>query len=73
QGNESRFIAHSCEPNLFPYRVHYDVGNHPKRHIGFFAVHDIQPGTELTFDYFAEVKDPKEFHELTLSQGWTCR
>ena len=42
-GDETAFINHSCEPNLFT-RV---VGGH----VLFFALRDIGPGEELTIDY----------------------
>lgn len=47
-GNVSRFINHSCEPNLIlhPVRVNSSV---PR--LALFARHDIQIGEELSFDY----------------------
>ncbi|XP_076123651.1 histone-lysine N-methyltransferase SETMAR [Alosa pseudoharengus] len=48
RGNVGRFINHSCQPNLFmvPVRVHSMV---PR--LALFAVRDIVPDEELTFDY----------------------
>ena len=48
RGNVGRFINHSCQPNLFmvPVRVHSMV---PR--LSLFAVQDIVPDEELTFDY----------------------
>ncbi|KAL2091507.1 hypothetical protein ACEWY4_013770 [Coilia grayii] len=48
RGNVGRFINHSCQPNLFmvPVRVHSVV---PR--LALFAVRDIAPEEELTFDY----------------------
>ena len=47
-GNVSRFINHSCEPNLIlhPVRVNSSV---PR--LALFAKHDIHIGEELSFDY----------------------
>lgn len=47
----TRFINHSCSPNL---RIFARVGDHADKHIhdlAFFAVKDIAAGEELTFDY----------------------
>ena len=47
----TRFINHSCDPNL---RIFARVGDHADKHIhdlAFFAIQDIEPMTELTFDY----------------------
>lgn len=50
-GGATRFMNHSCKPNckLFPA-----TQNHSDTYIydlAFFALHDIPPMTELTFDY----------------------
>ncbi|KAI0967001.1 SET domain-containing protein [Xylaria arbuscula] len=53
----TRFINHSCEPNL---RIFARVGDHVDKHIhdlAFFAVRDILRGEELTFDYVDGVDD----------------
>ncbi|TWU73996.1 hypothetical protein ED733_005534 [Metarhizium rileyi] len=47
----TRFINHSCDPNL---RIFARVGDHADKHIhdlALFAIRDIQKGEELTFDY----------------------
>lgn len=47
----TRFINHSCEPNL---RIFARVGDLADKHIhdlALFAVKDIEKGEELTFDY----------------------
>ncbi|OAA65515.1 SET domain protein [Niveomyces insectorum RCEF 264] len=47
----TRFINHSCDPNL---RIFARVGDHADKHIhdlAFFAVRDIAAGDEITFDY----------------------
>lgn len=47
----TRFINHSCDPNL---RIFARVGDHADKHIhdlALFAVRDIDRGEELTFDY----------------------
>lgn len=63
-GNISRFINHSCEPNIFPLRVfvnHTDI-RFPR--IAFFAIEDIDVHEEICFNYgdkFWSVKK-KEFY-----------
>lgn len=42
-GNDARFFNHSCEPNCEPY----NFGGH----VYIYAMRDIVPGEELTFDY----------------------
>ncbi|PHH92065.1 hypothetical protein CDD83_9091 [Cordyceps sp. RAO-2017] len=47
----TRFINHSCGPNL---RIFARVGDHADKHLhdlALFAIRDIQKGEELTFDY----------------------
>lgn len=53
----TRFINHSCDPNL---RIFARVGDHADKHIhdlALFAIMDIPKGTELTFDYVDGVDD----------------
>lgn len=57
----TRFINHSCDPNL---RIFARVGDHADKHIhdlALFAIKDIQRGEELTFDYVdGVVEEPDE-------------
>ncbi|PPQ69245.1 hypothetical protein CVT26_003657 [Gymnopilus dilepis] len=59
-GNWTRFINHSCSPNLEIYLVVHDT---PPQcglpYIAFVASHDIPARTEFTFDY-----DPKTLQKL---------
>ncbi|KAJ6844167.1 histone-lysine N-methyltransferase, H3 lysine-9 specific SUVH3-like [Iris pallida] len=50
-GNISRFINHSCSPNVLWQKVLYDHGDEGYPHIAFFAIKHIPPMTELTYDY----------------------
>lgn len=68
----TRFINHSCDPNL---RIFARVGDHADKHIhdlGLFAIHDIGKGEELTFDYVdgqgeieSNARDEKLQEEMT--------
>lgn len=50
-GNLSRFINHSCDPNLIPYFVFYGNYDLTAPRIALFAKKNIRPNTELTFSY----------------------
>ncbi|KAJ3495783.1 hypothetical protein NLG97_g3144 [Lecanicillium saksenae] len=56
----TRFINHSCNPNL---RIFARVGDHADKHIhdlALFAIRDIGRGEELTFDYVDGVVDEQD-------------
>lgn len=50
-GNISRFINHSCEPNLFCQNVFVDTLDPRFPWVSLFSFEDILTGTELTLDY----------------------
>ncbi|KAJ0260394.1 Histone-lysine N-methyltransferase SUVR5 [Hirschfeldia incana] len=50
-GNVSRFINHSCSPNLVTYQVVMECMESPLAHIGLYASTDIAAGDEITRDY----------------------
>ncbi|KAJ7241729.1 hypothetical protein O6H91_Y437100 [Diphasiastrum complanatum] len=50
-GNVARFINHSCSPNLYVQFVLYDHEDLKLPHVMLFAMENIRPFTELTFDY----------------------
>ncbi|TMS39361.1 hypothetical protein L596_005898 [Steinernema carpocapsae] len=59
RGNESRFVNHSCDPNLasIPFRIEFNTGRYYR--VGFFAKRDILRGEELTVDYFRQNEKKK--------------
>jgi len=61
-GNEARFINHSCEPNCESVIEH--------RHVYIEALRDIEPGEELCYDYQIgrERGDPPNVDEI-----YACR
>ncbi|MFQ6665903.1 hypothetical protein Gotur_032457 [Gossypium turneri] len=63
-GNVSRFINHSCSPNLVNHQVLVDSMDCHRAHIGLYASQDISVGEELTFDYR---------YELLPGQGYPCQ
>ncbi|XP_043713692.1 histone-lysine N-methyltransferase SUVR5-like isoform X2 [Telopea speciosissima] len=50
-GNVSRFINHSCAPNLVNYQVLVESMDCQLAHIGLYASRDIAMGEELAYDY----------------------
>lgn len=48
-GNESRFINHSCDPNLEVVR--WKLADFDEYQIGLFALRDIDAKEELSYDY----------------------
>uniref|UniRef100_A0ACD5YR58 Uncharacterized protein n=1 Tax=Avena sativa TaxID=4498 RepID=A0ACD5YR58_AVESA len=50
-GNVSRFINHSCSPNLNTHLVLVESRDCQLAHIGLFANQDIAAGEELSYDY----------------------
>jgi hypothetical protein len=57
KGSESRFINHSCDPNLELER--FIVKG--KKRIGIFAIRDVKKGEPLSYDYQFDTKETKAF------------
>ncbi|HEY2404003.1 MAG TPA: SET domain-containing protein-lysine N-methyltransferase [Steroidobacteraceae bacterium] len=57
-GNDARFFNHSCDPNC--------ESTVEKKRVFIEATRDIQPGTELTYDYqiYREDGDPENIDEV---------
>uniref|UniRef100_A0A0A9G7E1 SET104 n=1 Tax=Arundo donax TaxID=35708 RepID=A0A0A9G7E1_ARUDO len=62
-GNVSRFINHSCSPNLDTHLVLVESKDCQLAHIGLFANQDIAIGEELAYDYR---------QKLAADDGWLC-
>ncbi|KAJ7520437.1 hypothetical protein O6H91_19G005900 [Diphasiastrum complanatum] len=62
-GNVSRFINHSCAPNLINYQVLVESMDCQLAHIGLYASRDIAAGEELAYDYRAN----RVMYNITLS------
>eukprot|EP00002_Diphylleia_rotans_P028926 TRINITY_DN5850_c0_g1_i5.p1 TRINITY_DN5850_c0_g1~~TRINITY_DN5850_c0_g1_i5.p1 ORF type:complete len:502 (-),score=73.21 TRINITY_DN5850_c0_g1_i5:151-1656(-) len=56
KGNVARFFNHSCDPNMQIFNVLTETLNHELHRLAIFAVRDIAPFEELTFDYKYETK-----------------
>ncbi|KAL1657755.1 SET domain-containing protein, partial [Schizophyllum commune] len=59
-GNFTRFLNHSCDPNLLTVAAYVNESDLAKPLITFFARRDIQPGEELTFSYYGVDEDSGE-------------
>ncbi|XP_055311987.1 histone-lysine N-methyltransferase SETDB1-B-like [Sitodiplosis mosellana] len=70
-GNISRFINHSCDPNLFVQSIYVDED---KRFpwLGFFSSEPIKAGQELTIDYRYELTDGEGI-KCQCGSGGKCR
>ena len=51
KGSPARFINHSCDPNLSVFCVSLLRGNPRVYELVLFAIRDILPGEEMSFDY----------------------
>uniref|UniRef100_A0A8P4GQN8 Histone-lysine N-methyltransferase SETDB2 n=1 Tax=Dicentrarchus labrax TaxID=13489 RepID=A0A8P4GQN8_DICLA len=71
EGNVSRFINHSCQPNLFIQNVFTDSHDPGFPVIAFFTSRVVKAGTELTWNYSADTQRKQEVACLCGSSG--CR
>lgn len=69
-GNEARWINHSCDPNCEALLVEDDDGDKAKDRIVIQALRNIRAGEELTYDYNIFTEEP--FTD-ELKQLWRCR
>ncbi|XP_021864963.2 histone-lysine N-methyltransferase SUVR5 isoform X2 [Spinacia oleracea] len=70
-GNVSRFVNHSCCPNLESHVVLVESMDFQLAHIGFYAKQDIAAGEELCFDFCYELQAGNECP--CLCGASTCR
>jgi [histone H3]-lysine9 N-trimethyltransferase SUV39H len=70
KGGPTRFINHSCDPNLRQFAVSLFRGHPQIYELAFFACKDIPPFTELTFDYqdLDEDDDSDDDYEENISE-----
>jgi len=72
-GEEGSYINHSCSPNSV-VRTRYNEVN-IKGAVAFWALSDIRPGEEITFDYATTETELTEALARTscLCGAWNCR
>lgn len=73
RGNVSRFINHSCSPNLAVRAVFVDVTDARLHRVAFFAIRDISAGEELAFDYSGGAADRRRSCDACRCGSHNCR
>ncbi len=68
-GNDARWINHSCDPNCEAVYEESDSGKKRKDRIYIEALRDIAEGEELTYNYGIVLAEP---HTARLKKLWAC-
>lgn len=71
-GSITRFMNHSCNPNCKMFAVSHNHADTRIYDLAFFALRDIPPNTELTFDYnpnYEETRRELEKAKAKVSKG----
>jgi SET domain-containing protein len=69
QGNEARWINHSCDPNCDSEHIDAEDGDKSKDRIEIKALRDIKAGEELSYNYGIRLG---ERHTPKLKKLWAC-
>lgn len=69
EGNDARWINHSCAPNCEAVLVE-DEDNPKRSRVFIESIRTIKPGEELTYDYGIRLA---ERHTQRLKKIWACR
>jgi uncharacterized protein len=70
QGNDARWINHSCDPNCRAWKIDAEDGNPKHDKVVIEARRDIRDGEELTYDYGIVLNEP---YTRELKAAWACR
>ncbi|WP_045727201.1 MULTISPECIES: SET domain-containing protein-lysine N-methyltransferase [unclassified Xanthomonas] len=70
EGNDARWINHSCAPNCEAVIVEAEGEDRRKDKVVIEALRDIAPGEELTYNYGITLA---ERHTPRLKKIWACR
>jgi uncharacterized protein len=68
-GNDARWINHSCDPNCEAMIEEDDDGNPTQDKVFISAMRAIKPGEELTYNYGIVLE---EAHTARLKKLWAC-
>lgn len=71
-GNVARFINHSCSPNLYAQNVLYDSDDLRFPHVMLFAMENIPPMRELTYDYNYSLDQVRDAHGNVKAKACYC-
>lgn len=69
-GNDARWINHSCTPNCEAVTDEDEDEDPAKDHVFIEAIRDIRAGEELSYNYGITLE---EKHTKRLKQVWECR
>jgi SET domain-containing protein len=69
RGNIARWINHSCDPNCESEIEEDPEGRPEKDKVFIYAIRDIRPGEELTYNYGIVLDEP---HTPRLKKLWAC-
>jgi SET domain-containing protein len=69
-GNDARWINHSCDPNCEVYLEEDEGGDPARDRLVICAMRAIRAGEELTYDYGIVTREPITDEERAL---WACR
>ncbi|KAH7889373.1 hypothetical protein F5I97DRAFT_1802012 [Phlebopus sp. FC_14] len=73
-GNWTRFVNHSCDPNMLVYSVVYDsIPDVNMPYVAFVATEDIAAGTELTIDYHPHADEKIGKKGKSPADGRACK
>ena len=70
EGNISRWLNHSCEPNCESQLAEDEQGRPHKDRIYIHAIRNIKVGEELTYNYGIVLDEP---HTVKLKKLWACK
>ena len=69
EGNDARWITHSCDPNCEAVIDEDEGGDTRKDRVFIEAIRDIRPGEELSYNYGITLA---ERHTPRLKKIWAC-
>jgi SET domain-containing protein len=69
-GNDARWINHSCDPNCRAWKIDAEDGNPKHDRVVIEARRAIAKGEELTYDYGIVLDEP---YTRELKAAWACR
>ncbi len=70
EGNDARWINHSCDPNCRAWKIDAPDGNPKNDRVVIEAKRAIANGEELTYDYGIVLDEP---YTRELKAAWACR
>ena len=70
EGNDARWINHSCTPNCQGFLIEDEAGDLKKDRVIIESIRPIKAGEELTYDYGITLD---ERHTPRMKKIWECR